>query len=779
MDYDPPVLEPSEAPPPPPPPPRRSGLVATVAKQAGLVALFVVTALLGTLGGVLFAFADDLPQISALDDYRPSTITRLLARDGQVIGEFATERRVVVGYDQIAAPLRQAILATEDAGFEQHFGLSVTRILITVANDVLKGEMAGASTLTQQLARNLFPIGFDKTVERKIKEAILAIQIEKRYTKREIFTFYANQIYFGHGAYGVEAAARLYFDKPAKELDVEEAATIAAIIQAPERLSPFVDPKRTLQRRNYVLQRMAEEKFITRDQATEYAARPLVLQGQPTPERSIAPYYVEDIRKALEAEYGAKALYEAGLSVQTTLDAELQAMANDAIDRGLRALDKRRTGFRRAKRNVLKEGHTLDRFTTDRWTRPILEGDIVPALVLDAQEHGRDTSLDPGAARIRIGSVETQLTKAGFAWTRRDAAAKLFASGDLIEVRIAKLAGGVPTDIVLEQPPLVEGALLAIDNRTGQIRAMVGGFSFARSKFNRATQAKRQMGSAFKPIVYTAAIDRGYTPVSLFVDEPASFDAGPGQPPYQPQNYDRKFEGAVTLRRAIEQSRNIPAVKAMNEIGPRNVVQYATRFGFPPDMPAYLSLALGAAEATLVQVTSAYSAFANQGLRMVPYSIVTVSDREGNLLQENRPEPREAVRADTAFVMTNLLRGVVQRGTAARAASLDWPLAGKTGTVDDYTDAWFIGFDPNITVGVWVGYDEKKPIGNNETGATAALPIWMDFMRGYIEARGERFHPPEFEAPGNIVFVTLDSGIVEAFINGTQPQPVVPAVQPQ
>jgi penicillin-binding protein 1A len=217
----------------------------------------------------------------------------------------------------------------------------------------------------------------------------------------------------------------------------------------------------------------------------------------------------------------------------------------------------------------------------------------------------------------------------------------------------------------------------------------------------------------------------------------------------------------------------------MNEIGPRNVVQYATRFGFPPDMPAYLSLALGAAEATLVQVTSAYSAFANQGLRMVPYSIVTVSDREGNLLQENRPEPREAVRADTAFVMTNLLRGVVQRGTAARAASLDWPLAGKTGTVDDYTDAWFIGFDPNITVGVWVGYDEKKPIGNNETGATAALPIWMDFMRGYIEARGERFHPPEFEAPGNIVFVTLDSGIVEAFINGTQPQPVVPAVQPQ
>ena len=777
MDYDPPVL--AHEPDPAPPPRRRSGLVATVAKQAGLVALFVIAAMLGTLSGVMFAFADDLPQISALDDYRPSTITRLLARDGQVIGEFATERRVVVGYDQISPALRHAILATEDAGFEQHFGLSVTRILITVANDVLKGEMAGASTLTQQLARNLFPIGFDKTVERKIKEAILAIQIEKRYTKREIFTFYANQIYFGHGAYGVEAASRMYFDKPAREVDVEEAATIAAIIQAPERLSPFVDPKRTLQRRNYVLQRMAEEKFITAEQASEYAQRPLVLQGQPTPERSIAPYFVEDIRKSLESEYGAKALYEAGLSVQTTLDAELQEMANDAIDRGLRALDKRRTGYRRARRNVIKEGHTLDRFSTDRWTRPILEGDVVPALVLNVQEKERDPSLAAGSARVRLGTHDVELTKAGFAWTRRDTASKLFSPGDLIEVRVTKMAGSVPESITLEQPPLVEGALLAIDNRSGQIRAMVGGFSFARSKFNRATQARRQMGSAFKPFVYTAAIDRGYTPVSLFVDEPASFDAGAGQPPYQPQNYDRKYEGAVTLRRALEQSRNIPAVKAMNEIGPRNVMQYATRFGFPSTMPAYLSTALGAAEATLVEVTSAYSAFANQGLRMVPYSIVSVSDREGNLLQENRPEPREAVRADTAFVMTNLLRGVVQRGTAARAASLDWPLAGKTGTVDDYTDAWFIGFDPNTTVGVWVGYDEKKPIGNGETGATAALPIWMDFMRAYIATRGDRENPPEFEAPGNIVFVTLESGIVEAFINGTQPQAVLPAVQPQ
>ena len=748
-----------------------AGVVIKVARQAGLVALFVATALLGTLSGALFAFADDLPQISALDDYRPNTITRLLARDGRVIGEFATERRVVIDYDAIAPHLRNAIVATEDAEFEQHFGLSATRILVTLVNDVLKGELAGASTITQQLARNLFPIGFEKTVERKVREALLAIQLERRYTKREIFAFYANQIYFGHGAYGVEAASRMYFDKAAKDLALEEAAMIAAIIQAPERLSPFVDPRRTTNRRNYVLQRMAEEGFITADTAREAAARPLTLRGRQTPERSIAPYFVEDIRKDLEQKYGAKALYEAGLRVQTTLDAELQEAANIAMDRGLRRIDKRRGGYRRPARNVVSEGHDLGRFTTDRWTRPIAAGDIVPAVV---------TAVGPATATLRIANHEIELPRAGFAWTRRTAATDLFKVGDLIEVEVRTLEGAAPATVFLEQPPVIEGALLAVDNRTGQIRAMVGGFSFARSKFNRATQARRQLGSTFKPIVYTAAIDRGYTPASIFVDEPVAYNAGAGQPPYAPLNYDRKFEGSVTLRRALEQSRNIPAVKAMNEIGARTVVQYAQRFGFPDSYQPYLSLALGAAEATLVEVTSAYSAFPNHGVRMRPYAVVTIADREGNVLEENRPEPHEALRADTAFVMTNLLRGVVQRGTAAAAASLDWPLAGKTGTMDEYTDAWFIGFDPNITVGVWVGRDEKKPLGYGETGATAALPIWMDFMRAYIERRGDRANPPQFEAPGNIVFVTLASGVTEAFINGTQPQtmPAAPAEEP-
>ncbi|MGH9240149.1 MAG: penicillin-binding transpeptidase domain-containing protein, partial [Vicinamibacterales bacterium] len=366
------------------------------------------------------------------------------------------------------------------------------------------------------------------------------------------------------------------------------------------------------------------------------------------------------------------------------------------------------------------------------------------------------------------------------AWTRKTSPAALFKVGDLIDVEVRSLQGTRPTELMLEQPPAIEGALLAIDNRTGQIRAMVGGFSYTRSKFNRSTQARRQVGSLFKPIVYTAAIDRGFTPVSVFIDEPVSYPAGPNQPPYSPQNYDRKFEGPVTLRRALEQSRNIPAVKAMQEIGPGQVVNYAKRFGLN-EAPPYLSLALGSAESTLVQMTSAYSAFVNRGVRMTPYGVVTITDRDGNLLEEHRPEPHEAVRADTAFVMTNLLRGVVQRGTAQAAAALDWPLGGKTGTMDEYTDAWFIGFDPNMTVGVWIGYDEKRSLGAGETGASAALPIWIEFMRAYIDKRADRKAPPEFEAPGNIVLVALDSGVMEAFINGTQPQaaaPAEPAVTP-
>jgi penicillin-binding protein 1A len=763
-------------------------VVIRFARRAGIVALFLVAATAGTLSGVLFAYAGDLPQISALDDYAPSTITRVYAADGSPIGDFAVQRRLVIGYDDIPPVFREAIIASEDAGFDSHFGLSISAIAFRLTRDVLEAaesvvtgrpsRPAGASTLTQQLARNLFPqtVGFqlgDVSIERKIKEAIVAMQIEKRFTKREILTFYANQMLFGHGTYGVEAAALLYFGKSAKDLTLDEAALLAGLVQLPARQSPYVNMDAATRRRAYVLQRMADEGYITQADADAAKERPIVTHGQPNQPPGIAPYFVEEIRKHLEETYGAKALYESGLSVTTTLDVRLQRAANAAIENGLRRYDKRRGVYRRPLRNIVGEGHTVENFADERWRRPIVQNDVVPAVVVDAPK--------TGAAKVRVGRFEVDLAREGFAWTRRASAAELFKPGDLIDVRVARVdESGSVTAVTLEQTPVAEAALVAIDNRTGQIRAMVGGWSFARSKFNRAVQAYRQIGSTFKPVVYTAAIDRGFTPASMIVDEPTTFPAGPNQPDYAPQNYDHTFEGPITLRRALEDSRNIPAVKMMAELDPKNVLQYATRFGFDDKLPPYLSIALGAGDGTLLQVTSAYTVFPNRGVRMKPFDVIKVQDRDGNLLEENRSEPIGVIRADTAFVMTNLLRGVVQQGTAGAAASIDWPLAGKTGTVDDNTDAWFIGFDPDITVGVWVGLDEKKPLGANETGAVAALPIWMDFMKAYIDGRPDKDAPPAFEPPANIVFLSVDQssgailppgsgGVYEAFIAGTQP----------
>jgi penicillin-binding protein 1A len=446
------------------------------------------------------------------------------------------------------------------------------------------------------------------------------------------------------------------------------------------------------------------------------------------------------------------------------LDAGLQRAANAAVDDGLRRIDKLWNGYRRPARNVLNDGGSLDAFVAPRWSRPVREGDIVPAVVTTLPEAG--TSIG-----VRIGIHEVELAREGFAWTGRTRASDLFAVGDLIEVAVDALDDEQrPMQLRLEQPPAMQAALLAIENSTGQILAMVGGTNFELSEFNRAVQARRQMGSLFKPILYTAAIDRGFTPASIFIDEPISIEIAPDQPLYEPENYDREYEGAVTLRHALEDSRNIPAVKAMMEIGPEAVLDYAVRFGFPDDYPPFLSLALGAAEASLLEVTSAYSAFPNRGVRMEPYLVVSIADRDGTILEQQRPDPREALRADTAFVMTNLLRGVVQNGTGTAAARLDWPLGGKTGTTDDYTDAWFVGFDPNITVGVWVGHDENRTISQYATGASAALPIWRDFMEVYIDTQRSRSTQPGFEPPSNIVFVRTASGVIDAFISGTEPQ---------
>lgn len=730
--------------------------------------LFLTTAVAGTAGGVLFAFAGDLPEIEALDDYTPGVITRVVGRDGSIVGEFASERRQIIGYDDIPLVLRQAIMAAEDQDFETHGGIHPLLMAWAAVNDVVSTRRTpGRSTITQQLARQLFPesLGFERAWIRKIREALVAIQIEKRYTKEEIFTMYCNKVAWGYRTYGVEAASQLYFGKSARDLTLEEAATLAGMLPAPQRLNPYSNMEAALRRRAYTLDRMAEEGYITREEAEAAKARPIVTRGEPTPPPSLSRYFLDGIRTHLEQRYGAQAVDEGGLTVRTGLDPLLQTAANEALDAGLRRLDKLR-GFRRPDRNLLDEELDPETWRHPRWPRELSTGVILPAVVLGVEQ---------GDISIRIGAATGTIGTAGYRWTRRRAA-DLVRRGDIIEARILEIdeeTGRFTAE--LEQPPEIQGAVVALENRTGQILAMVGGSDFSRSQFNRAVQAQRQVGSLFKPFVYAAAIDRGYTAESIIDDSPASFFAGPNQPPYQPRNYDHEYRGPITLRQALAQSRNVPAVRLMEALGPSQVIGYARRMGIQSPLPEYLSVAIGAAEANLLEITSAYSAFPNQGVRMEPLWLLEVLDRDGTVLEQHRPQAHVALRADTAYIMTSMLQSVVQNGTAVSAASLRWPLGGKTGTTDDYTDAWFIGFDPEITVGVWVGYDQKRTIGQGQTGTTAALPIWREIVAKWIEARRERGDVPEFERPGNVVTVETASG-AEVFIAGTEPTADDPAL---
>ena len=753
-------------------------------RQAGLLGLFAAVAIVGGASGALFAYSPDLPEIAELDDYAPGTITRVYDRHNEIIGEFATEQRVIVGYDDIPEILRNGIIAGEDASFFEHAGLSIPDIIRTAARNILRGDLvdAGASTLTMQLARNITvggeQLGLQKTWQRKLREVYYTFHIEKRYTKREILTLYCNQMYLGSGAYGIEAAARMYFGKTAQDLELHEAALIAGIFQSPGRQSPRLNPDLALGRRDYVLRRMAEEGYITADEAEEASTQPLQLAPRSQRNNSVAPYFIEEVRQHLEDEYGADRLYEDGLVVRSTLDAGMQRVANRAVEKGLRDLDKK-YGFRRPVRNLIREGESLDTFRHDRWRYAMRPGDVVPAVV---------TAVDGEVMTIRFGEHRTSIGPQGYAsqpplasfqWTRGRPAEGLVEPGDLIEVAIVSLPeDGAQAVVTLDQEPEMEAALLAIENRTGRVLAMVGGFDFERSKFNRATQAYRQLGSLFKGVLYAAAIDQGYTTSSIVLDEPVSYDVGPNQAFYEPSNHGNVYEGPITLRRALEKSRNVPAVWLMNEVGPQTVVDFARRLGFGSEIPPYLSVALGSAEATLAEVTSAYSVFPNGGTRMPPYQIERILDREGKTLEESYPVPQDALRPDTAYIMVSLFRGVIERGTGIRAAWIPWPLGGKTGTMDDYTDAWFVGFDPEITVGVWVGHDTKKTLGEGEEGSRVALPIWMNFMQEYI---AERPAPEGFVPPGNIVFRSVDAmtgevtepwargAIQESFIAGTEP----------
>ena len=704
--------------------------------------LVLVSALVGATAGLLLVYTTDLPQVEALEAYRPSSVSEIYDDHERVVGSFALQRRVVAGYDDFPPVLREALVSIEDKDFYRHSGINFWRIVGAAFRDIESGgKVQGASTLTMQLARNLF-LSPDRRWQRKVQEAMLAIQIERHFTKPQIFTLYANQIFLGHGVYGFEAASEFYFSKPAKQLTLEEATLLAGLPKGPAVYSPINHPDKAQKRRNLVINAMLEDGKITAAQAADARQAPIVLRLAHDP-NSLAPYFVEEIRRYLEGKYGADQVHEGGLKVYTSLDVDLQRAANQAVLDGVAAYE-RRHGWKGHLENVVEGGGSLDKYSHPDWDDEMEVGGYVHALV---------TSAGPGIATLKFGRYTAALGQPDVAWTQQKLA-NILKAGDICYVKILNLGTNGAARVTLEQDSGAQGALLALDNTTGGIKAMVGGRDFNDSKFDRATQALRQVGSSFKPYVYTTVIDSGASPDDTILDEPISFETSSG--PYSPHNYDEKFEGIITLRRALAQSRNIPALKLANKVGIKTVIEYADRFGITSKMPPYLPVALGSAEITLMEQTSAYSVFPNDGVRVIPRYITRVTDYEGRVLEEDFPEVKDVISERTARIMTSMLREVVLHGTAVAAAKLPFPAAGKTGTTNDFTDAWFVGFTPTMTCGVWVGYDEKKSLGAKETGARAALPIWMNFTTVAMAGKDAGdFQPPP--AAAHVVAQKVDT----------------------
>jgi penicillin-binding protein 1A len=644
---------------------------------AAIMAVITVLTVFGVAS--YFYFTHDLPSIDTLRNYKPSTVTKIFSEDGEIIGEFYYEKREVVSLDRIPNYLVQAFVAGEDARFFQHKGLDYLAIFRALFRNVFSGEIVqGGSTITQQVVKSLL-LSPEKRFSRKIREAILAYKIEKNLTKEEILFLYLNQIYLGHGAYGVAAAAESYFGKTVEELNISEAALLAGLPQAPSKNSPYQYPQQAKKRQLYILNRMLEENLISANEAVKATQTPYVIRNKEKPSIEKAPHFVEYIRRYVEEKYGKDALYKEGLQVFCTIDLHFQGMAQEAMEAGLKEIEKREK--------------------------------YLPA----------DSPLTP------------------------------------------------------------EGALVCFDLETGYVRAMVGGRDFRKSQFNRVTQARRQTGSAFKPIVYASALDKGFTPASIIVDSPVVFDLGDKK--WKPKNFEGRFSGPTTLRNALTHSVNIVTVKIAQEVGIGYIKDYAKKLGISSPLHNNLSMALGSSSISLYELTKAYSVFANQGNIFKPIFIKKILDRDGNLLEENSPlfyskeSPIEdqVITPETAFLMTYLLEGVVQHGTGWRARSLGRPAAAKTGTTDQFMDAWFIGYTPELITGVWVGFDEERSLGENETGARAASPIWVSFMSKILKGKPVK----EFPIPEGIEFMKIDSktgqvssgkeGILECFKEGTEP----------
>ncbi|HSK75725.1 MAG TPA: PBP1A family penicillin-binding protein [Thermoanaerobaculia bacterium] len=738
--------------------------------------------IIGAVAGVGVAAAIHMPRVDTLATYTPNLVTHLYARDGSILSTYATERRVMLKEGEIPLLMQQAVLASEDANFFQHGGIDAMGIFRAAWVDLRAGKVVeGASTISMQLARSLF-LSRDKVWKRKIEEAFLAVELEKNYSKQQILALYLNLVNLGHGNYGVEAASRYYFDKPASKLTLTEAATLAGILPLPSRYSPYRVPEVVLSQRNRVLRRMFEERFITQPQYQQAVNQPLLVAPQRSDE-VLAPYFAEDVRKHLEATYGATALYEEGLQVQTTLAPRIQEAVEKGVRTGLLRLDHRR-GFRGPIAHLEEAEIETQQLPTWGHGEPVPER-WYQGIVLEA---------DSASAKVKIGKEIYTLEPKGVSWAGRKTPGSLVKRGDVAWFRFAvpeakkPKAGEKPKEdapepepyLVLEQEPRMQGAAVVIENRTGAIRGMVGGWNFESNKFNRITQARRQVGSSFKPFVYGAALENGWTPSDTLLDAPTSFVGGDGRLSYRPENYYKKHSGIVTLRRALEQSINVPAVKLHQLVGGKKVVDFANRLGIRTQLPYWPSVALGSADLIPLEVAGAYATIANQGIHIEPYLIERVTGQDGQVLEQHFPATYRAISPQVAYVLTHMMEGVIDHGTAYDIHDLPIDIAGKTGTTDDFSDAWFVGYTPSYTILTWVGYDVKKSLGNGMSGATAALPMWRTIAEeglktGWLK-EGEKFPVPpgvsskEVEyytglLPGSGAYKTVN----EAFISGTEP----------
>lgn len=735
----------------------------------------LVTALLAVAAGVVVGATIKKPEVESLKRFEHRLVTQVRDRKGEVFQTYSRENRILIDPNEMPELLSQAIIAAEDSNFYLHGGIDLKGILRAAYTNFRAGRTKeGASTLTMQVARQVF-LNRKREWKRKIEEAFLAVELEKRYSKQQILTLWANLQNMSHGNYGMEAAARDYFNKSVGDLTLAEAATLAGIPNRPSYYAIRTRPEEVKKRRNHVLGRMLDTGFITKEQYEEAVAEPLLVAPRHR-ERQMGPYFAEEVRRYLATAYGTTALYDRGLVVETTLDPDIQQAAEDALHQGLVRLDHNK-GWRGAKEHM--DDEDLEHRALPSWTgAEIVAGEWYEGIVLESTRKAAQVKIDLGVYELR---------PEGFEWTKRSRPDQVLKRGDVAWFRFE--AGEKEGDdwvLHLEQEPVLEGAVLVLDSATGAVRAMVGGWNFDRNEFNRATQAHRQVGSAFKPFIFGAALENGFTPADTIFDGPAVFRGADNLESYSPRNYYRKYYGITTLRHALEASINVTSVKLMDLVGIQTVIDFARRCGLRSELPPYPSLALGSADLSPMELAAAYTTFVNRGIYVEPYLIEKISTSEGRVLQDHMPRAHQAMDPRQAYVVTQLLRGVALRGTAAGGpyglAKIDLDLAGKTGTTNDYSDAWFVGFTPRLTLLAWVGHDQKRRIGRGATGAAAALPIWTTLVRRGIDEgwipTGETFERPPgivervVESRTGLLFTPGSPGIPlnEFFVEGNEPE---------